>query len=55
MSDRHDPNRDTAAAAEAKNAEAGVASGSTRRHASDTGRPSESALTASEVVTRHPL
>ncbi|KAL3143860.1 hypothetical protein ABBQ32_003681 [Trebouxia sp. C0010 RCD-2024] len=39
LSDRHDPSRDTAAAAEAKNAEAGVASGSTRRHASDTGRP----------------
>ncbi|KAL3144672.1 hypothetical protein ABBQ38_001800 [Trebouxia sp. C0009 RCD-2024] len=40
LSDRHNPSRDTAAAAEAKNAEAGVASGSTRRHASDTGRPS---------------
>lgn len=49
LADRHDPSRDTAAAAEAKNADRGVASGSTRKDASDTGRPSESAPTASEV------
>ena len=50
LSDRDDPSRDTAAAAEAQNAEKGVASGSTRKDASDTGRPSESAPTASEVI-----
>lgn len=51
LADRQDPSRDTAAAAEAKNADKGVASGSTRKSASDTGRPSESAPTASEVRT----
>ena len=49
LPDRRDTSRDTAAAAEAQNAERGVASGSTRRNESDTGRPSESAPTASEV------
>ena len=49
LADRHDPSRDTAAAAEAKNANSGVASGSTRKDASDTGHPSESAPTASQV------
>ncbi len=49
LRDQNDSSRDTAAAAEAKNAEKGVASGSTRKDASDTGRPSESAPTASEV------
>lgn len=53
LSDRHDPSRDTAAAAEAQNAEKGVASGSTRKDASDTGRPSESAPTASESVNQN--
>ena len=49
LRDQNDTSRDTAAAAEAKNAEKGVASGSTRKDASDTGRPSEAAPTASEV------
>ena len=53
LPDRRDTSRDTAAAAEAQNAEKGVASGSTRKDASDTGRPSESAPTASEVSACH--
>lgn len=53
LSDRRDPSRDTAAAAEAQNAERGVASGSARKDASDTGRPSESVPTASEVSASH--
>ncbi len=51
LRDQNDTSRDTAAAAEAKNAAKGVASGSTRKDASDTGRPSEAAPTASEVNT----
>ena len=50
LADRQDSSRDTAAAAEAKNADRGVASGSTRKDANDTGRPNESAPTASEVL-----
>lgn len=50
LADIQDSSRDTAAAAEAKNAARGVASGSTRKDASATGRPSESAPTASEVM-----
>ena len=53
LSDRRDPSRDTAAAAEAQNAKKGVASGSTRKDASNTGGPSESAPTASEVRAFH--
>ena len=53
LPDRRDTSRDTAAVAEAQNAEKGVASGSTRKDASDTGRPSESAPTASEVPPCH--
>ena len=53
LTDRQDVSRDTAAAAEAKNADRGVASGSTRKHADDTGRPSESAPTASEASLLH--
>lgn len=53
LRDQNDTSRDTAAAAEAKNAEKGVASGSTRKDASDTGRPSEAAPTASESVPRN--
>jgi len=51
LRDQNDTSRDLAAAAEAKNTEKGVASGSTRKDASDTGRPSEAAPTASEVNT----
>ncbi|KAA6424998.1 MAG: hypothetical protein FRX49_05172 [Trebouxia sp. A1-2] len=53
LRDQNDTSRDTAAAAEAKNAEKGVASGSTRKDASDTGRPSEAAPTASESVPKN--
>ena len=49
-SENQDSSRDTAAKAEAINADAGVASGTTRKDPSSTGEPGEAAPTASEVV-----